>query len=209
LTIHYKGAAVTDEKEKENPIDNLKHMFFGKEIEDRMLERREIFLWGEINDDTARLVVQKILYFDAKSSDDITILINSPGGIITSGLAIYDAMQYARSDIATVCMGQAASMGALLLTAGEKGKRYAWEHARILIHQPLISGNVIGPASDIQIQAEEILKIRERLNEILVQHSGQPMKKIQEDTDRDYFMSAPEARDYGLIDEVAVGRKAC
>lgn len=193
--------------EQTNIIESMKEMFVGREIEERMLQRREIFLWGEINDETARSVVQKILYFDSKSSDDITLLINSPGGMITSGLAIYDAMQYAKSDIVTVCMGQAASMGALLLAAGEKGKRYAWEHARVLIHQPLIAGNVIGPASDIQIQAEEILKIRERLNDILVRHTRQPKEKIQEDTDRDYFMSATEAKEYGIIDEVASGRR--
>jgi ATP-dependent Clp protease protease subunit len=198
---------VSEEKEKDNPVESLRQMFIGREIEERMLQRREIFLWGEINDDTARSVVQKILYFDSQGTEDITMFINSPGGIITSGLAIYDAMQYVKSDIATVCMGQAASMGAVLLTAGEKGKRYAWSHARVLIHQPLISGNVIGPASDIQIQAEEILKIRERLNQILAEHSGQPLIKIQEDTDRDYFMSAEEAKSYGLIDGVGIGRK--
>ena len=195
------------DKENGDIFDGMKKMFVGREIEEQMLQRREIFLWGDINDDSARQVVQKMLFFDGQGSDNITLYINSPGGIITSGLAIYDAMQYAKSDIVTVCMGQAASMGAVILCAGTKGKRYAWDHARVLIHQPLISGNVVGPASDIQIQAEEMLKIRERLNTILSNHTGQDMKKIAEDTDRDYFMSAKEAKDYGIVDIVSKGFK--
>jgi ATP-dependent Clp protease protease subunit len=194
------------EKQDGDFFENMKKMFIGREIDEQMLARREIFLWGDVNDENAKQVVQKILFFDGQGKDDITIYINSPGGIITSGLAIYDAMQYAQSEIATVCMGQAASMGAVILCAGAKGKRYAWEHARVLIHQPLISGNVVGPASDIQIQAEEMLKIRERLNSILSKHTGQNLKKIAEDTDRDYFMSASEAKEYGIIDEVSQGR---
>ncbi len=181
---------------------SLKRLMTGSEMEEQFLKRREIFLWGEINDETAEAIVKRILFFDGQSSDDITLYINSPGGVISAGLAIYDAMQHAKSDFAVTCMGQAASMGALILCAGSKGKREAWEHARVLIHQPLISGNMFGPASDLQIQAEEMLHVRDNLNEILARHTGQTMEKIAEDTDRDYFMSAEEARDYGIVDRV-------
>lgn len=188
--------------DKEQKDDILKNMMPGREIEEQFLKRRQIFLWGEINDETAESIVKKILYFDAQNNEDITLFINSPGGVISSGLAIYDAMQYAKSDIATICMGQAASMASVLLTAGAKGKRSVWEHARVLIHQPLISGNMFGPASDIQIQAEEMLRLREDLNQMLANHTGQSMKKIGEDTDRDFFMSAEEAKKYGIVDKV-------
>jgi ATP-dependent Clp protease, protease subunit len=191
--INAKGNSISEE---------LRKMVVGSDIEEQMLKRREIFLWGEINDESAASVVQKIIYFDAQNNEDITLFINSPGGMISSGLAIYDAMQYAKSDIKTVCMGLAASMGAVVLCAGAKGKRQSWENARIMIHQPLISGNFFGPASEINIQAEEMLKVREQLNKILADHSGQPLKKIEEDTDRDYFMSADEAAQYGLIDGI-------
>ncbi len=187
--------------DKEHKEDILKNMMPGREIEEQFLKKREIFLWGEINDETAESIVKKILYFDSQSKDDITIFINSPGGVISSGLAIYDAMQYAKSDIVTICMGQAASMASVLLTAGAKGKRSVWEHARVLIHQPLISGNMFGPASDIQIQAEEMLRLRENLNQILADHTGQSFNKIVEDTDRDFFMSAEEAKKYGIVDK--------
>jgi len=183
-------------------VDEIRRKLGGSEIQEQMMKRREIFLWGEINDESAESVVQKILYFDGLNHDDITIFINSPGGVITSGLAIYDAMQYVQSDIRTVCMGFAASFGAVVLCAGTKGKRQCWENSRVLIHQPLISGNFFGPASDINIQAEEMLKVRDRLNKILAAHSGQPLKKIEEDTDRDYYMSANEAVAYGLVDMV-------
>jgi ATP-dependent Clp protease, protease subunit len=189
-------------KTKDGFLAGLKQTLVGSEIDEQMLKRREIFLWGEINDESAESVVQKILFFDGQSHDDITIYVNSPGGVITSGLAIYDAMQYAKSDVRTVCMGLAASFGAVVLCAGTKGKRVCWENSRVLIHQPLISGNFFGPASDIQIQAEEMLRVRERLNSILAHHTGKPIKKIEEDTDRDYFMSAQEAMDYGIVDEV-------
>ncbi len=188
--------------QKEGLEKNLKRLMTGSEMEEQFLKRREIFLWGEIDDDSAEAIVKRILFFDGQSAEDITIFINSPGGVISSGLAIYDAMQKAKSDIAVVCMGQAASMAALILCAGTKGKREAWEHARVLIHQPLISGNMFGPASDLQIQAEEMLRIRDNLNEILAGHSGQTIAKIAEDTDRDYFMSAEEAKTYGIIDRV-------
>jgi len=191
-----------DKEKKDDMMKNMEKMMPGREIEEQLMKRREIFLWGEINDETAEGIVKKILYFDGLGSDDITLFINSPGGVISSGLAIYDAMQYAKSDIATVCMGQAASMASVLLTAGTKGKRSVWEHARVLIHQPLISGNMFGPASDIQIQAEEMLRIRENLNQMLSDHTGQTLKKIVEDTDRDFFMSAEEAKKYGIVDKV-------
>jgi len=192
------------EKEMDNDFaKNMQKMLIGSGMEEQFLKRREIFLWGEINDETAETIVKKILFFDGQGSEDITIYINSPGGVISSGLAIYDVMQNSKSNISTVCMGQAASMAAVLLCAGTKGKRVAWDHARVLIHQPLISGNMFGPASDIQIQAEEMLRIRENLNSILSKHSGQPIKKIEEDTDRDYFMSAEEAKKYGIIDKIS------
>jgi ATP-dependent Clp protease protease subunit len=181
----------------------LKRLMTGSEIEEQMLKRREIFLWGEISDETAETVGQRVLFYDGQGSEDITMLINSPGGASSSGLAIYDAMQYARSDIRTVCMGLAASMGAVILCAGTKGKRSTWENSRIMIHQPLIAGSFFGPASDIQIQAEEMLRVRERLNLILSHHTEKPVKKIEEDTDRDYFMSAQEALEYGLVDSIA------
>jgi ATP-dependent Clp protease protease subunit len=195
---------LNSEKEKEI-VEGFKNIRPGRDIEEKMLARREIFLWGEVNDDSARAVVQKILYFDGEKKGDIKLYINSPGGSISAGLAIYDAMQYASSDISTICMGQAASMGAVLLCAGAKGKRYCWENSRVLIHQPLIAGNMYGPASDIQIQAVEMLKIREKLNAILAKHTGQTVKKIEEDTDRDYFMAAEEALSYGIVDEVCRG----
>src|SRR5512133_368622 len=196
------------EKKEKDKEDMMKSMMApGREIEEQFLKRREIFLWGEINDESAEAIVKKILYFDGQGTDDITIFINSPGGVISSGLAIYDAMQFAKADIATVCMGQAASMASVLLTAGAKGKRSVWEHARVLIHQPLISGNMFGPASDIQIQAEEMLRLREKLNQMLADHTGQPLKKIVEDTDRDFFMSADEAKKYGIVDKVISVKK--
>ena len=191
------------DKDPKEPMEkNLKRLLAGSEMEELLLKRREIFLWGEINDDTAESIVKRILFFDAQSDDDITIFINSPGGVISSGLAIYDAIQKAKSDVAMTCMGQAASMAAVLLCAGTKGKREAWEHARVLIHQPLISGNMFGPASDLQIQAEEMLRVRDNINDILAAHTGQTVQKIAEDTDRDFFMSAEEAKAYGIVDRV-------
>jgi len=184
-------------------MKQMKKMMVGSEMEEKFLTRREVFLWGEINDESAEAIVKRILFFDGQGNDDITLYINSPGGVITAGLAVYDAMQYAKSDVVTVCMGQAASMAAVLLCAGAKGKREAWGHARVLIHQPLISGNMFGPASDIQIQAEEMLRVRDNLNQILSDHTGQSIKKIQEDTDRDFFMSSEEAKKYGIIDKVS------
>jgi ATP-dependent Clp protease protease subunit len=198
-----KGKGKGKEQEQAEVFEkSMRRLMVGSEMEEQFLRRREIFLWGEISDETAESIVKRILYFDGQSDDDIILYINSPGGVISSGLAIYDAMQKAKSDIATVCMGQAASMGALILCAGTKGKREAWQHARVLIHQPLISGNMFGPASDLQIQAEEMLRVRDNLNDILADHTGQTVRKIAEDTDRDYFMSAEEAKTYGIIDRV-------
>jgi len=183
-------------------LATMKAALVGSEMEEQFLARRQIFLWGEVHDRSAEEIVKKILFLDGAGDGDITIYINSPGGVISSGLAVYDAMCGAKSDISTVVMGQAASMGAVLLCAGAKGKRSAWPHARVLIHQPLISGNMYGPASDIQIQAEEMLRTRENLNKILAAHTGQTLNKIAEDTDRDYFMSADEAKKYGIVDKI-------
>src|SRR5210317_1657779 len=171
------------------------------DIYSRLLKERIIFLGTSVNDEIASLVIAQMLFLEAEDPDkDITFYVNSPGGGVTAGLAIYDTMQYVRCDIATLCMGQAASMGALLLTAGTKGKRYSLPNSRILIHQPM--GGFQGQATDIDIHAREILRMREDLNKILASHSGQNIRKIRKDTDRDYFMSAVEAKKYGIIDKV-------
>jgi len=173
------------------------------DIFSRLLRDRIIFIGVPIDDIVSNLVIAQLLFLEADDPDkDIHLYINNPGGIVSSGLAIYDTMQYIRPDVSTICIGQAASMGALLLSAGHKGKRFVLPHARVLIHQPL--GGFHGQASDIDIQAREILKMREVLNGILAEHTGQPLDKIQNDTDRDYFMSAQEAKEYGLVDEVLV-----
>ncbi|MBU1054315.1 MAG: ATP-dependent Clp endopeptidase proteolytic subunit ClpP [Proteobacteria bacterium] len=175
------------------------------DIYSRLLKDRIIFLGTAINDEVANLIIAQLLFLESDDPEkDINFYINSPGGIVTAGLAVYDTMQYIKSDIATVCIGQAASMGALLLTAGNKGKRYALPSARILIHQPM--GGFQGQASDIAIQAKEILRMKETLNEILTLHTGKDIKQIQIDTDRDYFMSGNEAKEYGLIDHVITNR---
>jgi len=175
------------------------------DIFSRLLKDRIIFLGTPIDDADANLIIAQLIFLEAEDPEkDIHIYINCPGGSVTAGLAIYDTMCYIKPDVETICMGQAASMGALLLAAGTKGKRFALPHARIMIHQPL--GGVQGQATDIDIQAKEILRMREEVNRILVQHTGQPLEKIQRDTDRDFFMSAQQAREYGLIDEVIVSR---
>ena len=175
------------------------------DIYSRLLKERIIFLGTAIDDTIANLVTAQLLFLEAEEPDrDIAMYVNSPGGTVTAGLAIYDTMQYIKPDVSTICIGQAASMGALLLTAGAKGKRYALPNSRILIHQPL--GGVQGQASDIDIQAREILRMREELNEILARHTGQPIKRIEKDTDRDNFMTAEQAKDYGLLDDVIVAR---
>ena len=176
------------------------------DIYSRLLKDRIIFLGSAMNDEVANLLIAQLLFLESEDPDkDINFYINSPGGLVTAGLAVYDTMQYIKPDIATVCIGQAASMGALLLTAGTRGKRYSLPNARILIHQPM--GGFQGQASDIEIQAKEILRMKEALNQILVLHTGKTMDSIQRDTDRDYFMSAAEAQNYGIIDHVIANRQ--
>lgn len=174
------------------------------DIYSRLLKDRIVFLGGQVTDDLASLVTAQLLFLESEDPErEINMYINSPGGSVTAGLAIYDTMQFVKPPVSTLCVGQAASMGSLLLTAGAKGKRYALPHSRILIHQP--HGGFEGQAADIEIQARETVRIRELLNEILSKHTGQPVKKIEKDTDRDNFMSSAEAVEYGLIDEVITG----
>ena len=173
------------------------------DIYSRLLKDRIIMLSGEVNDAVASTIVAQMLFLEAEDPDkDIYFYINSPGGVVTSGMAIYDTMNYIRPDVATICIGQAASMGSFLLSSGAKGKRFALPHARIMIHQPL--GGAQGQATDIEIQANEILRMKKELNAILAKNTGQNLKKIEKDTDRDFFMSAEEAREYGMIDNVLV-----
>jgi ATP-dependent Clp protease, protease subunit len=171
------------------------------DIYSRLLKDRVIFVGTPVDDVMSNLIIAQLLFLQSDDSKkEISVYINSPGGSVTAGLAIYDTMQFVKPPVATYCIGQAASMGALLLCAGAKGKRYALPNARIMIHQPW--GGVQGQASDISIQAREILRMREKINEILVKHSGQSLEKVEKDTDRDYFMSAEEAKEYGIVDEV-------
>lgn len=173
------------------------------DIYSRLLKDRIIFLSGEVEDNTANTIVAQMLFLEAEDPDkDIYLYINSPGGVVTAGMAIYDTMQYIKPDVSTICIGQAASMGSLLLTAGAKGKRFALPNARIMIHQPL--GGARGQSTDVQIQAKELLRIRQMLNEILSQRTGKSMEQIEADTERDNFMSAAEAVEYGLVDKVIV-----
>ena len=177
------------------------------DIYSRLLKDRIVFLGTAINDDVANVVIAQLLFLEAEDPDkEINFYINSPGGLVTAGMAIYDTMQYIKSPVATLCMGQAASMGALLLTAGASGKRFALPHARILIHQPL--GGFQGQATDVEIQAREILRLREDLNEIMARHTGQSIERIHRDTERDFYMSGQEAKEYGLIDAVISQREA-
>ncbi|AKT91377.1 ATP-dependent ClpAP/ClpXP protease, proteolytic subunit ClpP [Campylobacter ureolyticus RIGS 9880] len=171
------------------------------DIYSRLLKDRIIMLSGEINDDVASSIVSQLLFLEAEDPEkDIYLYINSPGGVVTSGLSIYDTMNYIRADVSTICIGQAASMGAFLLSCGAKNKRFALPNSRIMIHQPL--GGAQGQATDIEIQANEILRIKKTLNEILAKNTNQSIKKIEKDTDRDFFMSAAEAKEYGIIDKV-------
>ena len=175
------------------------------DIYSRLLKERIVFLGTPIDDDIANLVIAQMLFLESEDPDkDIHLYINSPGGVVTSGLAIYDTIQYIRPKISTLCMGQAASIAALLLTAGERGKRFALPHSRILIHQPM--GGFQGQASDVDIQAREILRLRAELNQILVRHTHQPIDRIEADTDRDFFMNGLQAKEYGIIDEVVIQR---
>jgi ATP-dependent Clp protease, protease subunit len=175
------------------------------DIYSRLLKERVVFVVGPVEDYMANVVVAQLLFLESENPDkDIHLYINSPGGSVTAGLSIYDTMQFIKADVSTMCIGQAASMGAVLLAGGAKGKRYCLPHSRMMIHQPL--GGFQGQASDIDIHAREILLVRERLNKILSVHTGQPMERIQTDTDRDNFMGAEQSREYGLIDEILVSR---
>ncbi len=176
------------------------------DIYSRLLKDRIIFIGTPIDDNIANLIMAQMLFLQMEDvHKDINVYVNSPGGSVTAGLAIYDTIQFVKCDVATYCVGQAASMGALLLSAGTKGKRFVLPHSRVMIHQPW--GGVEGAAADISIQAKEILKLRDKINELLAKHTGQSLEKITKDTDRDYFMSAAEAKDYGLVDEVIVNTK--
>jgi len=175
------------------------------DIYSRLLKDRIVFLGTAMNDEIANLIIAQLLFLESEDPDkDINFYVNSPGGLVTAGLAVYDTMQYIKPDITTVCIGQAASMGALLLAAGAHGKRYSLPNSRILIHQPM--GGFQGQASDIEIQAKEILRMKDRLNQILVDHTGKKMEDIQKDTDRDFFMSGAEAMKYGIVDHVIANR---
>jgi ATP-dependent Clp protease, protease subunit len=177
------------------------------DIYSRLLKDRIVFIGTAIDDDVANVVTAQLLFLESEDPEkDVSIYINSPGGSVTAGLAIYDTMQYVKAPVSTICLGQAASMAAVLIAAGAKGKRFAVPNARIMIHQ--LSGGFSGQASDIEIQAREALRLKKTLDEILSRHTGQPIERISKDTDRDYFMSAHEAKDYGLIDEVIVRKKA-
>jgi ATP-dependent Clp protease protease subunit len=177
------------------------------DIYSRLLKERVIFVVGPIDDHMANLIVAQLLFLESDNPDkDIQLYINSPGGVITAGMSVYDTMQFIKPDVATMCLGQAASMGAVLLAAGAAGKRYSLPHSRVMMHQP--SGGFQGQQSDIEIHAREILQARERLNEVLANHTGQPLERIKRDTERDYFMSATAAVDYGVIDDVLTSRAA-
>jgi len=175
------------------------------DIYSRLLKERVIFLTGQVEDHMANLIVAQMLFLEAENPEkDIYLYINSPGGVITAGMSIYDTMQFIKPDVSTICMGQAASMGAFLLTAGAKGKRFCLPNSRVMIHQPL--GGYQGQATDIEIHAREILKVKARMNELMAQHTGQPLEQIERDTERDRFLSAPEAVEYGLVDSVLTHR---
>lgn len=177
------------------------------DIFSRLLKERIVFMSGPVDDHMANLITAQLLFLEAEGPEkDIYMYINSPGGLVTAGLAIYDTMQYIRCDVSTLCVGQAASMGAHLLASGTAGKRFALPNARIMIHQPL--GGFQGQATDIEIHAREILKLKERMNQMMADHTGQPLEKVSEDVERDYFLTAEEARDYGLIDQVLTSRES-
>lgn len=177
------------------------------DIYSRLLKERIIFLVGPVTDHTANLVVAQMLFLESENPDkDIFFYIDSPGGSVTAGMSVFDTMNFIKPDVSTLCLGQAASMGAFLLSAGAKGKRFALPNSRIMIHQPLISGGLGGQASDIEIHARELIKIKQKLNELLAKHTGQPLEQVERDTDRDNFMSSEAAKEYGLIDEVIATR---
>ena len=177
------------------------------DIYSRLLKERIIFVVGPVTDHTANLVVAQMLFLESENPDkDIFFYIDSPGGSVTAGMSVFDTMNFIKPDVSTLCLGQAASMGAFLLSAGAKGKRFALPNSRIMIHQPLISGGLGGQASDIEIHARELIKLKQKLNELLAKHTGQPLEKVERDTDRDNFMSSEAAKEYGLIDEVIATR---
>ena len=207
----YSGASTSQEIQNLNMVPIVVEQSARGErsydIYSRLLKERVVFLVGPVDDHTANVIVAQLLFLESENPDkDISFYINSPGGSVTAGMAIYDTMQFIGCDVSTMCIGQAASMGALLLAGGAAGKRYCLQHSRVMIHQPL--GGVQGQASDIEIHAREILTIRERLNKILADHTGQPVEKVAVETDRDNFLSAPEAMEYGLIDKVLQKRPA-
>ena len=174
-----------------------------KNLEQSLYKARKIFLWSDVNDESAKAVVTRLISLDIEDpKEEIVLYINSPGGSVTEGMAIYDAMLAIQAPVSTVCMGMAMSMGSFLLAAGEPGRRFAWPHARIMIHQPLIMGTVTGTATDLDIRARETIRLRGELNELYAKHTGQDVEKIADDTDRDFFMSAEEAKEYGLLDDV-------
>ncbi len=174
-----------------------------KNLELSLYKARKIFLWSDVNDESAKAVVTRLISLDVEDPrEEIVLYINSPGGSVTEGMAIYDAMLAIEAPVSTVCMGMAMSMGSFLLAAGEPGRRFAWPHARIMIHQPLIMGTVTGTATDLDIRAKETIRLRGELNELYAKHTGQDVEKIANDTDRDFFMSAQEAKEYGMLDDV-------
>ena len=181
-------------------IEKNNNREYAYDLYSRLLKDRIVFCSGEIDDHNANIIISQLLYLDSLNSQDISLYINSPGGSVTSGMAIYDTMNFIKSDVKTICIGMAASMGAFLLSSGQKGKRYSLPNAEIMIHQPL--GGAQGQASDIKIAAERILKIKDKLNKLLAQNTEQPLEKITIDTERDYFMDADEAKKYGVIDEI-------
>jgi ATP-dependent Clp protease protease subunit len=191
-----------EEQEKD---EGLLKEFTERNIEHSLLKARKIFLWSAVDDDSAKAVVTRLLSLDAQDPEtEIVLYINSPGGSVSDGLAIYDAMQAISSPVSTVCIGMAASMGAVLLAGGTAGRRFTWPHARVMIHQPLIMGTIQGRATDLDIHAREMLRTREEINRLLSMHTGQDIEKIAKDTDRDYYMSPEEAKAYGLIDDVVL-----
>jgi ATP-dependent Clp protease protease subunit len=192
-----------DEEEKQDELLVKKNAPVQMLVQRKFLEQRKIFLWGAVTDETAKDITEKLLYLEATNpGKDITFYINSPGGSITAGMVIYDTMKLVRSPITVIVTGMAASMGSILLCGASKGRRLLYPHSRVLIHQPLISGRMIGPASDINIQAKEMEKLRKELNQILASSSGQPLERIDKDTDRDFYLNAQEAIDYGLADKI-------
>lgn len=194
-----------DEKETEEKAPTiLEELKNGNFIQKKFLDSRKIFLWGPVMDESAKEIVNKLMYLEMTDpGKEITFYINSPGGVITSGMTIYDTMKMISSPVATVCMGMAASMGSLLLCAGEKGRRFIWPSGKVMIHQPSIGGQIVAPATDIRIHANEIKKTKELLNKILAEACNQPLEKIAQDTDRDYYMTANEAIEYGIVDAIA------